>query len=68
MLNRRDLIKTGLGVGAGVAFGRWGKWGSAYAFNQSPGIPLFKTALRGVGPGGIPVAVPGFLGASPRPL
>lgn len=26
------------------------------AFNQSPQIPLFHTALRGVGPGGIPVA------------
>ncbi len=64
MLNRRDLIKTGLGAGAGLALGRWGKWGSANAafFNQSPNIPLFKTALRGVGPGGIPVAVPGFLG------
>jgi len=59
MLNRRDLIKTGLGAGAGLAFGRWGKWGSAHAFNQSSGIPLFGTTLRGVGPGGIPVAIPG---------
>ncbi len=58
MLNRRDLIKKGLGVGAGLALGRWGKWGSVYAFNQSPGIPLFGTTLRGVGPGGIPVAAP----------
>ncbi len=30
----------------------------AYAFNQSPEIPLFKTPLRGAGPGGIPVALP----------
>ena len=59
MLNRRDLIKTGLGAGAGLALGRWGKWGSADAFYQSPTtIPLFGTALRGVGPGGIPVALP----------
>lgn len=28
------------------------------AFEQSPQIPLFETALRGVGPGGIPVALP----------
>ena len=61
-MNRRDLIRTGLGVGAGLALGRWGKGGSAFAFNQSPGIPLFGTALRGVGPGGIPVALPGFPG------
>jgi spore coat protein A, manganese oxidase len=31
---------------------------SAHAFYQSPGIPLFATKLRGVGPGGIPVALP----------
>jgi spore coat protein A len=62
VLNRRRLIKTALGAGAGLALGRWGKWGSASAFNQSPGIPLFRTELRGVGPGGIPVALPGFLG------
>jgi spore coat protein A, manganese oxidase len=33
--------------------------GSAEAFYNSSGIPLFKTTLRGVGPGGIPVALPG---------
>ena len=59
MLNRRDLIKTSLAAGAGLALGRWGKWGSANAFYQSPTtIPLFGTAFRGVGPGGIPVAAP----------
>jgi spore coat protein A, manganese oxidase len=36
---------------------------SAQAFNQSPQIPLFQTTLRGVGPGGIPVAKPGPLPA-----
>ncbi|MBJ6724175.1 multicopper oxidase family protein [Geomesophilobacter sediminis] len=29
-----------------------------FGFNQSPAIPLFRTTLRGVGPGGIPVALP----------
>ena len=29
-----------------------------FAFEQSPQIPLFKTTLRGVGPKGIPVALP----------
>lgn len=28
------------------------------AFEQSPQVPLFATTLRGVGPGGIPVALP----------
>ena len=36
---------------------------NALAFNQSPQIPLFKTTLRGVGPGQIPVAAPGPLPA-----
>jgi spore coat protein A, manganese oxidase len=36
---------------------------SANAFYQSSGIPLFKIPLRGVGPGGIPVALPGILPA-----
>jgi spore coat protein A len=71
MITRRDLIKTGLGAGAGLALGRWGKWGSAQAFYQSPTtIPLFGTAFRGVGPGGIPVAAPdGFPGPlTPAPV
>ncbi len=52
MLNRRDLIKTGLGVGAGVALGRWGRWGSASAFYQSPTtIPLFGTRAARRRPG-----------------
>ena len=42
-----------------------GAWRDAQAFNQSPQIPLFKTALRGVGPGQIPVAAPG---PSPAPV
>src|SRR5512147_3050600 len=58
-LTRREFVKTtAIGAVGLVAF----KAGlrSAYAFNQSPGnqIPLFGTTLRGVGPGGIPVALP----------
>ncbi len=40
-----------------------GNVGGAYAFNQSPQIPLYSTALRGVGPGQIPVAAPDKLPA-----
>jgi spore coat protein A, manganese oxidase len=42
---------------------RWMGSGEAQAFAQSPGIPLFSTKLRGAGPGGIPVALPGILPA-----
>jgi spore coat protein A len=55
---RREFVKTTAVSAAGMLALR-GSLKSAYAFNQSPGIPLFKTTLRGVGPGGIPVALPG---------
>jgi spore coat protein A len=56
MTSRRDFIKTSAALGAGVMLG--GSWKFARAFYQTPinTIPLFQTALRGVGPGGIPVA------------
>ena len=55
MVDRREFIRTSAAIGAGVMLG--GKWEFAQAFYQSqPTIPLFGTALRGVGPGGIPVA------------
>lgn len=43
------------------------RWGvrTAYAFSQSPGLRKWVTALRGVGPGGIPVAAPD---ATPAPV
>jgi Putative multicopper oxidases len=53
-MNRRTFIQIGAGTAALMAAPRW-----ALAFYQSPTtIPLFGTALRGVGPGGIPVAAP----------
>ncbi len=56
-ITRRQFIK-----GAAIAGGammlpiKYIGRGTAYAFAQSPGLQLWKTTLRGVGPGGIPVA------------
>jgi spore coat protein A, manganese oxidase len=64
---RRQFLKGA--VAAGVIAGVPGflRPKMAHAFYQSPGgknaIPLFQTALRGVGPGGIPVALPTSLPA-----
>ncbi|MCX5883561.1 MAG: multicopper oxidase domain-containing protein, partial [Deltaproteobacteria bacterium] len=58
---KRQFFKHVIVVGMGVALLSIpckGILGGAYAFNQSPQIPLFQTAFRGVGPGGIPVALP----------
>ena len=57
-ITRRQFMKYSAIAGAAAALPL--KYGvrSADAFYQSPGIPLFQTALRGVGPGGIPVALP----------
>ena len=65
-LNRRKFLKISALAGGASLLPlplRWLGPGEAQAFNQSPGIPLFKTALRGAGPGGIPVALPGILPA-----
>ncbi|HEY3309601.1 MAG TPA: multicopper oxidase domain-containing protein [Desulfuromonadaceae bacterium] len=44
---------------------RWMGAGRAEAFYQTPSlIPLFGTKLRGIGPGGIPVAIPNSWKAS----
>jgi len=60
MSTRRQFIKSTIGTAAGLAF--WGSFGSrrAWAFYQTPpaSTPLWRTAFRGVGPGGIPVASP----------
>ncbi len=65
-VTRRQFLKGAMIAGAGFALPalpvRWNA-GTAHAFYQSPGIPLFGTTLRGVGPGGIPVALPGALPA-----
>lgn len=53
-----------LGIGAALlTIPCEGMMHGAYAYNHSPEIPLFGTTLRGVGPGGIPVALPGPLPA-----
>jgi len=53
---RRDFLKTTTAAGAGLyAFGIL-RPRAAHAFYQSSPTPLWRTALRGVGPGGIPVA------------
>jgi len=67
-INRRQFLKMTAMAGGATLLPlplRWLGSGSAYAFNQSPGIPLFGTALRGAGPGGIPVALPGV---APAPV
>jgi spore coat protein A len=62
MSKGRFLRKTMIG-GIALALLAISFGGDAYAFNQSPQIPLFETTLRGVGPTQIPVAAPGPLPA-----
>ena len=60
-INRRKFLKISALAGGASLLPlplRWMGSGEAQAFNQSPGIPLFGTKLRGAGPGGIPVALP----------
>ncbi|HET7319136.1 MAG TPA: twin-arginine translocation signal domain-containing protein, partial [Nitrospirota bacterium] len=56
-ITRRQFIK-GAAIAGGVMMLpiKYIGSGTAYAFAQSPGLKLWKTTLRGVGPGGIPVA------------
>ena len=58
MFDRRRFLKTGMLAGA--AFATYGllKPGTSWAFYQTPSTPLWRTAFRGVGAGGIPLAVP----------
>ena len=64
MISRRQFIKTTAGAaGALAASGILLKPGRAYAFVQSPNFQLWQTTLRGLGPGGIPVATPDALPA-----
>jgi spore coat protein A, manganese oxidase len=65
-ISRNRFLKGAAGLGMGALFlavSVVGSVGDSHAFNQSPQIPLFQTALRAVGPGGIPVAAPSFLPA-----
>jgi spore coat protein A len=55
MSNRREFIKRVAIGGAGLAM--YGGFADrAWGFYQTTHTPLWKTAFRGVGPGGIPVA------------
>ena len=62
-ITRRQFIKYSAIMGAAAALPLKFRVRSANAFYQSSAIPLFKTALRGVGAGGIPVALPAILPA-----
>jgi spore coat protein A, manganese oxidase len=59
MITRRYFLKTTAIIGAGsIVTGKLGLR-DAYAFSQSPNnLQKFAQPLRGVGPGGIPVAAP----------
>ena len=59
----RGLAALGIGITM-LIFSVGGSVGKVHAFNQSPQVPLFSTALRGVGPGQIPVAAPDPLPAA----
>jgi spore coat protein A, manganese oxidase len=64
MMNRRKIMKWQFIMGVvGLVLLTISLGSNVQAFNQSPQIPLFKTTLRGVGPGQIPVAAPGPLPA-----
>ena len=64
MSNRREFVKRVVIGGAGLAL-YGGFTDRAWGFYQTTpqSTPLWKTAFRGVGPGGIPVAAPDALPA-----
>ena len=57
-VTRRQFLKATAATAAVASVGGFLSPRRAHAFYQSPGIPLWRTTLRGVGPGGIPVALP----------
>jgi FtsP/CotA-like multicopper oxidase with cupredoxin domain len=58
MFSRRRFLKTSMLAGAGIALYSGFGFREARAWYQSQPVPLWQTAFRGVGPGGIPVAAP----------
>jgi len=58
MITRRQFLKASAATGALLTVGGILTPRKANAFYQSSGIPVFGDPLRGVGPGGIPVAAP----------
>src|SRR4051812_16695732 len=55
MFDRRTFLKTSIASASFALLGGM-PWAKAWAWYQSQQTPLWKTAFRGVGPGGIPVA------------
>ncbi|HEX9070002.1 MAG TPA: multicopper oxidase domain-containing protein [Ktedonobacterales bacterium] len=65
-ISRRRLLQMSAAAGTAVVMSKWYLFDApvSYAFYQSPaGLQKFAQALRGLGPGGIPVAVPDALPA-----
>jgi spore coat protein A len=58
MMNRRQFLKGAAAMGAALAVPWYFNPRAALAFYQSAGLQKFIQPLRGVGPGGIPVAAP----------
>ena len=68
--NRRQFLE----IAAATGIAAMAPWRTAYAYYSSPGTPIkgrnwpgmakFATNLRGVGPGGIPVALPDGISAT----
>jgi spore coat protein A, manganese oxidase len=57
-ITRRQFMAGTVVAGAALAVPWYFESRSAFAFNQSMGLQKFIQPLRGVGPGGIPVAAP----------
>ncbi len=55
---RRQFMAGAVAAGAALAVPWYFDTGTAYAFYQSQELRMFAQPLRGVGPGGIPVAAP----------
>ena len=55
---RRQFMAGTVAAGAALAVPWYFETGTAFAFYQSQGLKKFIQPLRGVGPGGIPVAAP----------
>src|SRR6266566_5856441 len=58
MITRRQFLKVTAAAGVALAVPWYFDTRSALAFSQSTGLQKFVQPLRGVGPGGIPVAAP----------
>ena len=55
---RRQFMAGAVAAGAALTVPWYLDTGTAFAFYQSQGLRMFAQPLRGVGPGGIPVAAP----------